>query len=135
MAEEVARFATKCGFKNLHIADSGMLSLYTCGRTTGMVVEPILTAGGHVDVYTTAIYEGYLVRQTAVRLQLAGLFGAWLATQQKSLDAQLAELFSAERGELAVHMVVWVGRLIHMNRKSVHLIVSLVIGCSEGTAT
>jgi hypothetical protein len=130
MAEEVARFATKCGFKYLHIADSGVLSLYASGRQTGMVVEPILTAGGHVDVYTTAIYEGYLVRQTTVRLQMHEMFAG-----EKSLDAQLAELFSVERGELAVHMVVWVGRLIHgLTRESAHLIVSLVIGCSEGTA-
>jgi hypothetical protein len=43
-----------------------------------MVVEPILTTGdtgrGQVDVYTTAIYEGYLVRQTVRRLQMDDIF-------------------------------------------------------------
>jgi hypothetical protein len=104
VAEEAKRFATSCGFQKLYLADSGVLSMYAVGRTTGMTVEAIHVKGGCVDLYITAMFEGYLLHQSGRRIGVHTLFEG-----DKSTDEKVAELFSEEQGPSAVHMLVLVG--------------------------
>jgi hypothetical protein len=53
MAEEAKRFATSCGVRNLYLADSGLLSLYCSGRTTGMVILAVHSLCTHCALIGT----------------------------------------------------------------------------------